>query len=150
MNPLIVQAAGPSSTSRLALAALPGSVRVARRHVHDVLRRWELPELIETAELVVSELSTNAVKATGIMTDSPCYGQLSGGLNAICVGLRVTRPALVVEVWDSSPNPPRVADADPDDEGGRGLFLVETLTTRWGHRLPATGGKVVWAEIEVR
>jgi anti-sigma regulatory factor (Ser/Thr protein kinase) len=148
VNPTSVRVAEPPRTNRLALAALPGSVRVARRHVHDLLRRWGLPHLVETAELVVSELSTNAIKATGIMTDSPSYGQLTGGLNAICVSLRVTGSVAVVEVWDSSPRPPRVEDADPDDEGGRGLFLVERLTARWGYRLPEAGGKVVWAELK--
>ncbi|MEU8270398.1 ATP-binding protein [Sphaerisporangium sp. NPDC049002] len=148
MNPTSVQAAEPPPTSRLALAALPGSVRTARRHVHDLLHRWELPHLIETAELVVSELSTNAIRATGIMTDSPGYGELTGGLNAICVSLHVVDSRAVIEVWDASPSPPHIKDADPDDEGGRGLFLVEALTTRWGFRRPETGGKVVWAEIK--
>ncbi|GAA3807290.1 hypothetical protein GCM10022226_29340 [Sphaerisporangium flaviroseum] len=136
--------------SRLALAALPGSVRAARRHVHDLLRMWELPHLIEAAELVVSELSTNAVKATGLSTDSPSYGELSNGLNAICVSLYVSEPYAVIEVWDSSDEPPRRQDADPDDEGGRGLALVAAFANRWGYRRPETGGKVVWAEIQVR
>ncbi|MEV6983210.1 ATP-binding protein [Sphaerisporangium sp. NPDC051017] len=134
--------------SRLALAALPGSVRTARRHVHDLLRAWELPHLIEAAELVVSELSTNAVKATGLSTDSPSYGELSNGLNAICISLHLTSAHAVIEVWDSSDKPPRREDADPDDEGGRGLLLVEAFATRWGFRRPRTGGKVVWAEIQ--
>ncbi|GGK98392.1 hypothetical protein Sme01_62130 [Sphaerisporangium melleum] len=139
----------PSPTSRLALAALPGSVRAARRHVHDHLRLWGLPHLIETAELVVSELSTNAVKATGFPTDSPSYGELSNGLNAICVGLYVAGACAVIEVWDSSDEPPLRGDADLDDEGGRGLLLVEALATRWGFRRVEGGGKVVWAELKV-
>jgi anti-sigma regulatory factor (Ser/Thr protein kinase) len=107
-----------------------------------------MPTRIETAELVVSELSTNAIKATGIMTDSPGYGELTGGLNAICVSLHVIDSRAVIEVWDSSHRPPHIEDADPDDESGRGLFLVEALTTRWGFRWPESGGKVVWAEIK--
>ncbi|GII76864.1 hypothetical protein Sru01_18460 [Sphaerisporangium rufum] len=149
MNTRSVRAAEPSPGSRLALAALPGSVRTARRHVRELLRRWALPHLADTAELVVSELSTNAVRATGLATDSPDYGELSGGLPAICVGLHLAGGYAVIEVWDASDRPPHRTDAGLDDEGGRGLLLVETCAAQWGYRPQVTGGKVVWAKLSV-
>jgi anti-sigma regulatory factor (Ser/Thr protein kinase) len=148
MNPMNLQAARPSYVSRLALAALPGSVATARRHVRHVLHLWEFPQLIDTVELVVSELGTNAVKATGLMTDDLGYGALRHGLRAICVRLSMTGQQATVEVWDSSPALPRLDVSGPDAEGGRGLFLVAALSKAWGVHRPVTGGKVVWAVIE--
>ena len=45
--------------------------------------------------------------------------------------------------------PPRLASAQPDDEGGRGLHLVAAVADRWGTRQLAGGGKVVWSELLV-
>lgn len=52
---------------------------------------------------------------------------------------------VVLEVWDISRIPPRPIDADPWDEGGRGLRIVDELATSWGYRWPKTGGKIVYA-----
>ncbi len=52
------------------------------------------------------------------------------------------------EVWDSVPRMPAVRQAGPDEEGGRGLALVEALSDRWGWTTaPGWPGKVVWAEL---
>lgn len=50
----------------------------------------------------------------------------------------------MLEVWDAGRTPPRLKAAGPDDEGGRGLWLVNALADRWGCRYPVTGGKIVW------
>ena len=54
---------------------------------------------------------------------------------------------VLIEVWDSSPHPPAPKTADPDEETGRGLMLVEALCEQWGWDEPssASRGKVVWA-----
>lgn len=54
------------------------------------------------------------------------------------------RPFVVLMVWDPSSAVPVVKSPGLDDEGGRGLHLVEALATKWGHRWLTGGGKVVW------
>ncbi len=70
-------------------------------------------------------------------------------LNVITVRLLGLRDRVVIEVHDVSPKPPVKSMAhDDDDEGGRGLHLVEAVATRWGH-FPTRRGKAVWAELLV-
>ena len=56
---------------------------------------------------------------------------------------------ILVMAWDGAPQPPVRADADPGAESGRGLMLVEAVSSRWGwyHDRESATGKVVWAEI---
>jgi serine phosphatase RsbU (regulator of sigma subunit)/anti-sigma regulatory factor (Ser/Thr protein kinase) len=62
--------------------------------------------------------------------------------------LRLRRGASVVwvEVFDADMRLPRIRSAEESDEGGRGLYLVEQLATRWGSR-PTRNGKAVWFEM---
>jgi hypothetical protein len=62
--------------------------------------------------------------------------------------LRLRRGAesVWVEVFDPDLRLPRLRTARATDEGGRGLYLVEQLATRWGSR-PTPEGKAVWFEI---
>ncbi|GAB3000803.1 SpoIIE family protein phosphatase [Streptomyces pseudoechinosporeus] len=107
----------------------PSVVAVAREETTRQLAAWGLDDLAFTTELVVSELVTNAVRYAG----GP-------------VGLRLIREeVLVCEVTDPSNTQPRLRRAHTTDEGGRGLFLVAQLTTRWGCRYGRTG-KTIWAE----
>ncbi|MEU4270059.1 SpoIIE family protein phosphatase [Streptomyces sp. NPDC026092] len=102
---------------------------VARRLVTEQLADWELAELADVCELVVSELVGNALR----------YGNGPGRLRL----LRGER--LVVEVSDTGPDLPQIQHADLSDEGGRGLQLINMLCRRWGTCRTETG-KVVWAE----
>ncbi len=107
----------------------PAVVADARQATAHQLARWGLDELVFTTELVVSELVTNAVRHAG----GP-------------VGLRLVREnVLICEVTDSSNTQPRLRRARTTDEGGRGLFLVAQLTTRWGSRY-LQHGKTIWTE----
>lgn len=62
--------------------------------------------------------------------------------------IRLRRGASIVwvEVFDHDLRLPRIRSAGADDEGGRGLYLVDQLASRWGSR-PTPDGKAVWFEI---
>ncbi|WP_439678390.1 SpoIIE family protein phosphatase [Embleya sp. MST-111070] len=110
-------------------AADPMAVATARQAVAEQLGVWGLEEMAFTTELIVSELLTNAVRYAG----GP-------------IGLRLVRDAaLVCEITDPSNTQPRLRRAHWTDEGGRGLFLVAQLSTRWGCRY-GRQGKTIWAE----
>ena len=106
--------------------------RRARFLIGRPLRRWGLAELIPTAELVVSELVTNAVR----------YAQGPIGLRL------VLEDGLVCEVFDDSAALPRLRHPGTEDERGRGLQVVSQLARRWGARRTPSG-KVVWCELSL-
>lgn len=123
----------------LELAAVPGAVPSGRLHTRQVLGEWALPGLREDAELVVSELLTNAVRA------SAAAGRgMPVRLRLLSDGERVE-----VRVWDGDPVPPRRMTAACTDEGGRGLMLVEAVSAAWDWR-PVRGGKEVRALLDSR
>jgi serine phosphatase RsbU (regulator of sigma subunit) len=106
--------------------------RRARFLIGRPLRRWGLAELIPLAELLVSELVTNAVR----------YAQGP-------IGLRVVlEDGLVCEVFDESAALPRLRYPGTDEERGRGLQVVSQLSQRWGARRTPSG-KVVWFELSL-
>ncbi|MFF4900394.1 ATP-binding protein [Streptomyces sp. NPDC001068] len=115
------------------LAREPASVPAARRLVRHTLADWHLPELADAAELVVTELSTNAVQhARHAM---------------FRVTLRRIAPDRVrVAVTDKSHTAPVLWPLDQGAEGGRGLALVAALASEWGTD-PLAWGKRVWADL---
>src|SRR5580704_4482944 len=106
------------------------SARRARGLIKRPLKKWGLADLLPVAELLVSELVTNAVR----------YAQGKIGLRLILEG------GLVCEVLDDSAALPRLRHPDEDDERGRGLQVVSQVAQRWGARRSLTG-KVVWCEL---
>ncbi|WP_329099973.1 SpoIIE family protein phosphatase [Streptomyces sp. NBC_01439] len=111
----------------------PAAVADARDKVSRRLADWGLHEVVFTAELVVSELVTNAIR----------YGTPP-------IQLRLIRDTvLICEVSDGSSTAPHMRRARIFDEGGRGLLLVAQFAERWGTRHRA-GGKSIWAEIGVQ
>jgi anti-sigma regulatory factor (Ser/Thr protein kinase) len=122
--------------SHLELAALPGAVPGARHHTRRVLAGWDLGALGEPAELVVSELVTNAIRAC----------QAAGAHGRVQLRLASDRARVLIEVQDDSPQPPVPSGATADDEGRRGLCLVEAVSAAWDwYPDQASSGKVVWA-----
>jgi anti-sigma regulatory factor (Ser/Thr protein kinase) len=123
----------------LELGAMPGAVPCARLHARQLLWEWGLAAALgDTAELLLSEIVTNAVKITE-----------ADGRNApVRLWLLADRTRLLMLVWDASPLPPVRMNTSSDVENGRGLLLVETLSTRWGFFAHQYGGKVVWALAE--
>ncbi len=114
------------------LASKLTAARRARSLIRSPLRRWGLADLIPLAELVISELVTNAVR----------YAQGTIGLRLVFEG------GLFIEVLDDSAAVPRLRHAEDDDERGRGLQVVSQLAHRWGTRRSGAG-KIVWCELTV-
>ncbi len=132
--------------SYLELRALPESAGSARLHAKNVLREWRLEALADTVELLVSEIITNAVRASaGPGPHPPAAGQARRA-PWLRFWLTSDGHGVLIQVWDGDPRPPVRQDAGPDAEGGRGLLLVETLSARWGCYAPeGPAGKTVWA-----
>lgn len=137
--------------SNIRLAATLTAVSCSRVFTSHTLRQWQVPALIDDAEIVVSELVTNSIRATGVMSTQPTWSELEG-LRMVHVSLFGHGHSVTIQVWDASKKPPfkSAAGQDPMAEQGRGLFIVEALAHRVGHFYPQTGGKVVWAELALK
>ncbi|MEV6195347.1 SpoIIE family protein phosphatase [Streptomyces sp. NPDC051920] len=127
------QGLAPSNVATWDIPADPALVAPIRKQVADQLERWGLTVATFTAELVVSELVTNAIR----------YGE-----PPIRLRLIHDTEILICEVSDSSHTAPHLRRAKTFDEGGRGLLLVAQLTQRWGSR-HTPEGKTIWAELSL-
>ncbi|MEU3293217.1 SpoIIE family protein phosphatase [Streptomyces longwoodensis] len=125
-----VQGLPTDSVGDWTLPREPRSVGRAREYARGQLLSWDLEPLVDTTELLVSELVTNALR----------YGE-----GEIRLRLLLDR-TLVCEVWDSGLVQPRRRRARDTDEGGRGLQLVGLLSAAWGSRRTPRG-KTVWFEL---
>ncbi|MFE5818152.1 SpoIIE family protein phosphatase [Streptomyces sp. NPDC056479] len=125
-----VQGLPAGSVGDWTLPREPRSVGRAREYARGQLLSWDLEPLVDTTELLVSELVTNALR----------YGE-----GEIRLRLLLDR-TLVCEVWDSGLVQPRRRRARDTDEGGRGLQLVGLLSAAWGSRRTPRG-KTVWFEL---
>ncbi|RLU96777.1 hypothetical protein CTZ27_17410 [Streptomyces griseocarneus] len=127
---------GDPTLGEVQLPSRPESAVAARRLTRTVvLRQWGLSaQLTEHAVLLVSELVGNAVRHTG----------------ARSFGLRMERRRgwLRIEVRDPSRGLPCLMPVHELDISGRGLFLVDKLSDRWGVDLLARG-KTTWFEMRV-
>ncbi|MYS32914.1 anti-sigma regulatory factor (Ser/Thr protein kinase) [Streptomyces sp. KhCrAH-43] len=118
----------------------PTAPALARRRVRDVLTDWQVPpDDIDTAELVVAEIATNAIEHT----------------KSRRIRLEVERHPgeIQIAVRDSGPRPHTLLAARADsnaalEEGGRGLLLVHALAARWGADPTPGNGLRVWAAIQ--
>ena len=151
-------------------------VSEARRHAQLTFERWGLSRhQTELACLLVSEVVTNVVlhtaaparrrhrmaleragapagarAATGVPRG---WGEFEDGFaerstRTFTLRMRRGAAAVWVEVFDADMRLPRIRSAAETDEGGRGLYLVDQLATRWGSR-PTKDGKAVWFEVSV-
>lgn len=169
-----------STHNYMTLVALPSAPFWARRFAEETLKSWDLSAYFETVELLVSELVTNSVKALGVLTPEPSRDDTTGPAtetrlapepsgqegsssprwlregrpSALLIRLRLStteaRDSLLIQVCDSTSEAPMVKEPELEAEGGRGLWLVELLTARWGwYPVEGLGGKVVWGEVGV-
>ncbi|MFF1677506.1 ATP-binding protein [Streptomyces sp. NPDC058256] len=117
----------------------PRAVTICRRTLRLILAAHGLPHLTEAAELVATELVTNAVQHTK---------------GPAAIRLRAEGAALRIGVWDADPAPPRRSrHTSPDAETGRGLALVHSCADAWGwvHQRDTWNivgtGKYIWCEL---
>ena len=125
--------------SYLELGALTSAVPCARLHARQIVWEWGFRHLAEDAEILVSELLTNAVKASS----SP------DGAGVVVLRLLANRERLLIEVWDHNPDDPQPRQADAESESGRGFSVIEALSSRWGFRRLSYSVKVVWCELRI-
>lgn len=109
----------------------PSSVREARLLIRDLLLEAGREDLVETAELMVSEIVTNALVHAGTPIEVS-FSFVGGGLR--------------VEVADGSPHRPALRGYGPNAGTGRGIMLLEELVDEWGV-VPEHPGKTVWFHI---
>ncbi|MFI9444466.1 ATP-binding protein [Streptomyces avermitilis] len=122
-------------------ASMPGHLTKAdsvwpgrlRRIIRAGLKLWNQPALVETAELLTTELVTNAFRH-GSGTD-------------IGFRLLISGDHVVIEVRDGSPDRPVLRRASPEDEDGRGLALVSAMADEWG---TTSDGTTTWCTLPLR
>lgn len=136
----------PLASAMPPLAAITTAPACARAYLVTVLASWHMNQRAAELQLIVSELAANAVAASADKSGSPWY--IEGRMPVIRVCLLSDWALLRVEVWDQAPGIPLLRSPGDLDESGRGLALVDHLSTRWGWH-PAAGqpGKCVWAEV---
>jgi anti-sigma regulatory factor (Ser/Thr protein kinase) len=111
------------------------SIPAARHHARKLAQAWDVPQLADDLELVVSELVTNAVEH-GITAND----------RRVAVAYHITASRLRVEVRDAGDGTPAVHDNPPAEaENGRGLLIVGAVADAWGV-IPCVVGKTTWAE----
>ncbi|SDQ04020.1 ATP-binding SpoIIE family protein phosphatase [Quadrisphaera sp. DSM 44207] len=119
------------AVARTSLPSSPASVSPARRFAVQACRDAGLEDLTDTVALLVSEVATNAVR----------HGEGDVRITVLAAAASVR-----IEVADDAAGAPVPRTAREEDEGGRGLALVDALSTAWGAE-PAGRGKVVWFEV---
>jgi anti-sigma regulatory factor (Ser/Thr protein kinase) len=104
--------------------------RRLRRIARASLAYWGRPDLTETVELLVTELATNAL--------------LHGSGLDVGVHISMQDDHIKIQVNDGSPGRPVLRKTKLDDEGGRGLFLVESMAKAWG---VSDDGSITWCTV---
>jgi len=121
----------PDDVAEWRISLDPAEVGRARAVVREQLHEWGLGKLVDVAELMVSELVTNAVRHS---RGRPLELRLVRGDTLLC------------EVDDDDHDLPSLMSAGPTDEHGRGLRVVSTLAREWGASR-TKAGKTVWFEL---
>lgn len=138
---LLLRYEGPSAVSREYVRRLTvhrhdlQGVRRIRKFLADCLEEWSLDTLCDSAEVLASEIVTNA---------------LIHGDSDVDVSLRRYPDRFRMEVRDSDSHPAMIVALDEQGdtaEGGRGMVIVETLASSWGNS-PSGRGKTVWFEMD--
>jgi anti-sigma regulatory factor (Ser/Thr protein kinase) len=106
----------------------PEAVGAARRFVVAALAAWDLDDLSEVAQICTSEAATNAIRHAG---------------TAFRLSIQSDDGEALVRIEDYGPGQPQLVGPGMDAEGGRGMWLISQLASRWGWE-PVAAGKAVW------
>ena len=120
-----------AAASSLHLPADAAAVSRARAWAAELCQHWKAGDVCDDAALLVSELVSNAIQHAG---------------TAMLIELGIAGNTILIAVTDGSTRPARLRTSTPLAEAGRGLLLVDALSTRWGVTAWPTG-KRVWAEL---
>ena len=126
-------------TASCLLSGAPESVAVSRGFTRATLQAWGLTALSTAAELVVSELVTNALRHAVPAARRPAAAR------PVRLRLIAQPPLVMCEVSDPGGGIPVLREPSPAAESGRGLHVVAAYSERWGWNLRDGGGKIVWA-----
>jgi anti-sigma regulatory factor (Ser/Thr protein kinase) len=124
----------PRYSAMTTLPCEPSSVPRARAFIRERLEDWRCSGVIDDAELVMSEILTNAIRHTGCEQTT--------------VRIDVAGDAVAVVVSDPGDRVPRRVDNGPDSPTGRGLAVVEAVAEHWGSE-QNLWGKDVWAVLRI-
>ena len=141
-----MSSASPPAELRVRLAADPVCVSGARRFVSDGLRSWRRPELLDDAELCVSELAGNAVLHSGTTFMEIVLQTLPPRRPDLRRGRRTDPRDRGRPAPGRSPSTTTGTDLDDEPTTGRGLAIVSILASAWGVELTGAG-KRIWAEL---
>jgi anti-sigma regulatory factor (Ser/Thr protein kinase) len=115
------------------LAAVRPARQWAAQSVRDHGASYAAERLVT---LLASELVTNAVK----------YGPTAG---TVTIEAHYTDTTVRIAVGDGNPEPPVMLDPSPREVGGRGMRLIDKLSTAWGVDPHPDAGKTVWFEVDL-
>ena len=133
---LRIPASAPTHHTHLELRPAPSAVPAARHHTRAVLFAWGLGAIADDVQLVVSELVTNAIEATASLPEPV----------PIELDIAEYPGQLLLQVCDASPDLPAQRQPDDTAPNGRGLHIINNLSSAWGYtRQPQ--GKSVWASL---
>jgi hypothetical protein len=134
--------------SYLELQARPASVPHAREHARAVLCRWHVTGLADTVELLVSEIATNAIRASDPAGRPGHRDRVVPARRPQVIRLWLMSDTghVMVQIWDANQCQPVRRHPDRDAEAGRGLLIIEALSSQWGsYAIHGVDGKFVWA-----
>lgn len=128
------------------LPAVASSVPWARRQAREVLTWWRVPPpTIETSELLLTEIVTNAIRYGG--GSQQAEPSRAASEDRVTVTLRYMTGELLIEVGDSNQIPPVLAEPRDQAEGWRGLNIVNDLSRTWGYYYLPLSGKAVYCVV---
>ncbi|MEY2244858.1 ATP-binding protein [Streptomyces sp. BF23-18] len=113
----------------------------ARLFARNVLEEWGLSSCVDDAVIVVGELIANA--ATHALEPETREGATA----TAWLGLVRRQQAVICAVADPSSCAPQPQRPEPLSESGRGLRIVEAISSSWGYSPPRRSGKMVWARV---